>query len=153
MGAQLIDPILVLILGLAITSLSGLCYVFKKSIFTITTGFLFALTLSSVISLIGYRLPNGISAPIPQEILSQTVETPFYLVVALFGGAASTYALAHPRPDGSLDGVANATALKPPLCAIGFGIAFINPPVMIGANLQFFTIFFAIAFLAIGVFR
>lgn len=151
-GAQLIDPLMSPILGLAIASLSGLHRMFKQSVLAIIKGALLSLVLSTAISFIGYRLPNGINAPIPNEILLRTVATPIDLGIALIGGAAAAYALAHPRPDATMAGVAIATALMPPLCTFGFGIAFFNPRIMLGASLQFFTNFVAIAFSAISVF-
>ena len=151
-GAQLIDPLMSPILGLAVASLSGLHRMFNRSILAITKGAGTAIFVSAVISFFGFRLPNGINAHIPHEILVRTVATPLDLGIAIVGGAAAAYALAHPRQDATLAGVAIATALVPPLCTIGFGVAFQNPTIILGAILQFLTNFVAITFSAISVF-
>lgn len=151
-GAQLIDPLMSPILGLAIASLSGLHRMFNRSILAITKGAGTAIAVSAVISFFGYRLPYGITAHIPHEVMVRTVATPLDLGIAIVGGAAAAYALAHPRQDATLAGVAIATALVPPLCTIGFGVAFQNPTIMLGASLQFLTNFVAITFSAISAF-
>jgi uncharacterized hydrophobic protein (TIGR00271 family) len=151
-GAQLIDPLMSPILGLAVASLSGLHRMFNRSILAITKGAGTAIAVSAVISFFGFRLPNGINAHIPHEVMVRTVATPFDLGIAIIGGAAAAYALAHPRQGATLAGVAIATALVPPLCTIGFGVAFQNPTIILGASLQFLTNFVAITFSAISVF-
>jgi uncharacterized hydrophobic protein (TIGR00271 family) len=151
-GAQLIDPLMSPILGLAIASLSGLDRLFNRSIIAIIKGAAAAIGLSALISFIAYRLPYSIQAPIPHEVMVRTTASPLDLGIAIVGGAAAAYALAHPRLDAALPGVAIATALMPPLCTIGFGIAFQSTFIVLGATLQFFTNFVAIAFAAIITF-
>jgi hypothetical protein len=74
------------------------------------------------------------------------------LGIALAGGAAAAYALAHPRLSAALPGVAIATALMPPLCTIGIGIAMLESPVFLGALLLFITNLAAISFSGIVTF-
>ena len=151
-GAQLIDPLMSPILGLATASLSGLHRMFNRSFIAIIKGAGVAISLSALISFIAYRLPYGIQASIPHEIMVRTATSPFDLSVAIVGGAAAAYALAHPRLDAALPGVAIATALMPPLCTIGFGIAFQSTFIILGAVLQFSANFVAITFSAIVTF-
>jgi len=151
-GAQLIDPLMSPILGLSIASLSGLHRMFNRSIAAIIKGAGAAIGISALISFFTYRLPYSIHASIPHEIMVRTTVSPFDLGIAIVGGAAAAYALAHPRLDAALPGVAIATALMPPLCAIGFGITFQSTFIILGAALQFFTNFAAIAFAAIITF-
>jgi uncharacterized membrane protein len=101
---------------------------------------------------VSYRLPLGINANIPNEVLARTSPSPMDLGIALAGGAAAAYALAHPRLTAALPGVAIATALMPPLCTIGVGIAFMNSTIILGASLLFVTNLVAIAFAGILTF-
>ena len=151
-GAQLIDPLMSPILGLAIASLSGLTRMFNRSFIAIIKGAGAAIGISALISFFTYRLPYSIHASIPHEIMVRTTASPLDLGIAVVGGAAAAYALAHPRLDAALPGVAIATALMPPLCTIGFGIAFQSTFIVFGAALQFFTNLVAIAFAAIVTF-
>ena len=151
-GAQLIDPLMSPILGLAIASLSGLQRMFNRSFIAIVKGAGAAIGISALISFFAYRLPYSIHASIPHEVMVRTTASPFDLGIAIVGGAAAAYALAHPRLDAALPGVAIATALMPPLCTIGFGVAFQSTLIILGAALQFFTNFAAIAFAAIVTF-
>jgi len=151
-GAQLIDPLMSPILGLAIASLSGLNRMFKRSLIAVFEGAALAIGVSSLISFFAYRLPYGINAHIPHEVMLRTIASPLDLGIAFAGGAAAAFALAHPRLDAALPGVAIATAIMPPLCTIGFGIAFQSSPIIMGAILQFFTNFAAISFAAIVTF-
>lgn len=151
-GAQLIDPLMSPILGLAIASLSGLHRMFRRSLLAVIEGATLAILLSAILTFIIYRLPYGANAVIPREVMLRTTATPLDLGIAIVGGAAAAYALAHPRLDAALPGVAIATAIIPPLCTIGYGVAFTNPVIILGATLQFFTNFIAIAFAAVLTF-
>jgi uncharacterized membrane protein len=125
---------------------------FNRSFIAIIKGAGAAIGISALISFIAYRLPYGIQASIPHEVIVRTVTTPLDLGIAIVGGAAAAYALAHPRLDAALPGVAIATALMPPLCTVGFGLAFQSTFIITGAVLQFFTNFVAITFSAIVMF-
>jgi len=89
---------------------------------------------------------------LPNEVLVRTQPTPFDLGIALAGGAAAAYALANPRLSAALPGVAIATALMPPLCAAGIGVAVGNSAAALGALLLFVTNLTAISFAGILVF-
>jgi hypothetical protein len=97
-------------------------------------------------------LPFDILTSLPVEVVARTRPSPFDLGVALAGGAAAAYALAQPQLSATLPGVAIATALMPPLCTIGIGVALRRPEVWAGALLLFFTNFVAISFAGIVVF-
>jgi len=151
-GAQLIDPLMSPLLGLAIASLSGLRRMFRRTLIAAIEGSSAAIALAAIISFIVYRLPYGINAKIPHEVLLRTTASPLDLGIAIVGGAAAAYALAHPRLDAALPGVAIATAIMPPLCTIGYGIAFQNTFIIFGAIFQFLTNLIAITFAAIVTF-
>jgi hypothetical protein len=74
------------------------------------------------------------------------------LVIALAGGLAAAYAMTRPNLSAALPGVAIATALMPPLCTIGIGIALNRWNVAGGASLLFITNAVTIAFASALVF-
>jgi hypothetical protein len=74
------------------------------------------------------------------------------LLIALAGGLAAAYALTRPNISAALPGVAIATALMPPLCTVGVGIALGHWEVAGGALLLFITNAITIAFAAALVF-
>ena len=151
-GAMLVAPLMSPILSLSMASISGLSRLFKRSFIAIFEGSGIAILLSALIAFLSYRLPLGINASIPNEVLARTSPSPMDLGIALAGGAAAAYALAHPRLTAALPGVAIATALMPPLCAIGVGLAFMNTTIIFGASLLFITNLVAIAFAGILTF-
>ncbi|MGP1282823.1 MAG: DUF389 domain-containing protein [Parasphingopyxis sp.] len=84
---------------------------------------------------------------ITSEIAARTRPNLFDLGVALFSALAGAYAMIRGR-DGTIVGVAIATALMPPLAAIGFGLATFNWAVFGGALFLFFTNLMTIALTA-----
>ena len=151
-GAMLVAPLMSPILSLSMASISGLSRLFKRSLIAIFEGSGIAILLSALIAFLSYRLPFGVTATIPNEVLARTSPSPMDLGIAVAGGAAAAYALAHPRLTAALPGVAIATALMPPLCVIGFGIAFMNSSIIFGSSLLFVTNLVAIAFAGIITF-
>lgn len=81
------------------------------------------------------------------ELLARTAPTLYDVLIALFGGAAGIVALATKGKGNVLPGVAIATALMPPLCTAGFGLATGNVLYFLGAFYLFFinTVFIALA--------
>lgn len=81
------------------------------------------------------------------ELLARTSPTLYDVLIALCGGAAGIVALATKGKGNVLPGVAIATALMPPLCTAGFGIATGNIFYFLGAFYLFFinTVFIALA--------
>jgi uncharacterized hydrophobic protein (TIGR00271 family) len=151
-GAMLVAPLMSPILSLSMASISGLSRLFRRSLIAILEGAGLAIFLSSILAFISYRLPFGVLAQIPAEVLARTSPNPMDLGIAIAGGAAAAYALAHPRLTAALPGVAIATALMPPLCSVGIGIAFVNTSIIFGALLLFITNMVAISFAGILTF-
>lgn len=151
-GAMLIAPLMSPILGLSMSSLTGRHVLLRRSLIAILTGSLLAILLSTMLTFLLYRLPYGIPESLPAEILARTSPSPLDLVIALAGGVAAAYALAHPRLSATLPGVAISTALMPPLCTIGIGLAFSIHSVVLGASLLFLTNLSAIAFAGVITF-
>jgi uncharacterized hydrophobic protein (TIGR00271 family) len=151
-GAMLVAPLMSPILGLSLASVAGRQRMFRRAIVALLEGVLLAIILSAILSWFARALPFDFLIDLPQEVVSRTKPTPFDLGIALAGGAAAAYALAQPRLSAALPGVAIATALMPPLCTIGIGLALNNPQVSLGALLLFFTNLSAISFAGILVF-
>ncbi|MGD9664309.1 MAG: DUF389 domain-containing protein, partial [Novosphingobium sp.] len=84
---------------------------------------------------------------VTSEIASRTRPNLFDLLVALFSALAGAYAMIRGR-EGTVVGVAIATALMPPLAVVGFGLATLNGTVFWGALLLFFTNLMTIALTA-----
>lgn len=145
-GAMLVAPLMSPILGLSMASISGLNRMFRRSLTAILVGVGVSIVLSAFLTIVAFRLPSKPLVIISNEILARTKPSLIDLGIALAGGAAAAYALAHPRLSSALPGVAIATALMPPLCTIGIGIAFLDPSIFLGAALLFATNLAAIAF-------
>ncbi|MBL8002405.1 MAG: DUF389 domain-containing protein [Flavobacteriales bacterium] len=80
------------------------------------------------------------------EILARTSPTIWDVVIALAGGVAGMVAVTRSeRNYVVLPGVAIATALMPPLCTVGFGLATWQPKIFLGAAYLFLinTVFIA----------
>lgn len=99
-----------------------------------------ALALGTIMAILFCALIVAISPlqTITSEIAARTRPNLFDLAVALFSALAGAYAMIRGR-DGTIVGVAIATALMPPLAAIGFGLATFNWAVFGGAFFLFFT--------------
>ena len=82
------------------------------------------------------------------ELLTRTVPTTYDVLIAFFGGLAGIVAQSRKdRNSTVIPGVAIATALMPPLCTAGFGLATGQFKFFIGAFYLFFinTVFIALA--------
>ncbi len=81
------------------------------------------------------------------ELLSRTKPTTLDIFVALFGGAAGIIAGSRKEKSNVIPGVAIATALMPPLCTSGFGLATGNWAYFFGAFYLFLlnSIFICVA--------
>lgn len=99
-----------------------------------------ALALGTIIAILFCAVIVAMSPlqTITTEIAARTRPNLFDLGVALFSALAGAYAMIRGR-DGTIVGVAIATALMPPLAAIGFGLATFNWAVFGGAFFLFFT--------------
>jgi uncharacterized hydrophobic protein (TIGR00271 family) len=151
-GAMLVAPLMSPILGLSLASVAGRQRMFRRSFISLIVGVMLSVALAILLSLIAKLLPFSLLVQLPGEVLSRTKPSPFDLGIGIAGGAAAAYALAQPKLSAALPGVAIATALMPPVCTIGIGIAIQNSNVAFGATLLFFTNLVAISFAGILVF-
>jgi uncharacterized hydrophobic protein (TIGR00271 family) len=151
-GAMLLAPLMSPIIGFGLASLTGDSKLIASSLSALIRGALLAILLAFLVTSINDVLPIVSLQELPQEILSRTRPTPIDLAIALAGGMAAAYALTRPNLSAALPGVAIATALMPPLCTIGIGIALNRLDVAGGAALLFITNTIAIAFASVLVF-
>jgi uncharacterized hydrophobic protein (TIGR00271 family) len=151
-GAMLVAPLLSPILGLSMAAISDLRKMFQRSLIAILVGMGVSLAISALLTFLAFHLPSKPLAVISNEILARTNPSLIDLGIALVGGVAAAYALAHPRLSSALPGVAIATSLMPPLCTVGIGIAFLDPSIFLGAALLFAANLAAIIFAGVITF-
>ena len=70
-----------------------------------------------------YFLITPLNLSNPTELLARTNPTIYDVLIALFGGAAGMFEQCRKEKGTVIAGVAIATALMPPLCTAGFGLA------------------------------
>ncbi len=151
-GAMLVAPLMSPIIGLGLASITGDSRLLRDATTALIRGLLLAVLISFLLALANRYMPFIYFKDLPGEVLSRTRPSPIDLSVALAGGLAAAYALAMPNISAALPGVAIATALMPPLCTIGIGLAFGRLDVTGGAFLLFITNTVTIAFAATLVF-
>jgi uncharacterized hydrophobic protein (TIGR00271 family) len=138
-GAMLVAPLMSPILGIGLASIRGDTNLLRDAGSALLRGALLAVLLSAFITWTNSLLPFVSMQDLPVEVLSRTRPSPIDLGVALAGGLAATFALVQPNLSAALPGVAIATALMPPLCVIGVGLALGRWDVAEGALLLFVT--------------
>ncbi|MBN8583941.1 MAG: DUF389 domain-containing protein [Ignavibacteria bacterium] len=131
-GAMLISPLMSPILGI------GLSFGIhdKESILISVKEFTIAVVLS-ILTSTAYFLVSPLGSP-TTEILARTNPTLLDVGVAFFGGVAGIVAGSRSKAANAIPGVAIATALMPPICSAGFGLASGNAKIFFGAIYLFF---------------
>ena len=81
------------------------------------------------------------------EMLARTSPNIYDVLIAFFGGLAGIVAIASKMKGNVIPGVAIATALMPPLCTAGYGLATFQMEFFLGAFYLFFinTVFISLA--------
>lgn len=151
-GAMLVAPLMSPIIGIGGGSISGDTQLIRSAISALLRGAILSVVISMVVTYLNRFLPIIIWQELPNEILMRTHPSPLDLTIALAGGLAAAYALATPSLSAALPGVAIATALMPPLCTVGIGVALTKWAVALGAGLLFVTNAVAIAFASMFIF-
>jgi uncharacterized hydrophobic protein (TIGR00271 family) len=151
-GAMLVAPLMSPIIGIGLASLTGDARLFRDSGVALARGALLAILMAALLTWVNSFLPFITLQEVPGEVLSRTHPSPIDLTIALAGGLAAAYALALPSLSAALPGVAIATALMPPLCTVGIGIAMARWDIAGGAMLLFLTNAVTIAFAGMLVF-
>jgi len=151
-GAMLVAPLMSPIIGLGLSSITGDSHMLRNAASALARGATIAVFISFLLALINRSLPFISLQELPSEVLARMHPSPIDLGIALAGGLAAAFALAMPNISAALPGVAIATALMPPLCTVGVGLAFQRLDVAGGAFLLFITNAITIAFAAMLVF-
>ena len=140
-GAMLLSPLMGPIMGLGFALAIGDYQWLKQSARSLAWGTVMAIGLTGVLV---YMSPIQTITP---EIAARTQPNLFDLFVALFSALAGAYAMIRGR-EGTIVGVAIATALMPPLATVGFGLATWNWTVFSGSLLLYVTNLITIALTA-----
>lgn len=145
-GAMLISPLMGPIVGVG-TALAINDY---KMLRHSARSLAIAAAIGAVVSTIYFLVTPIDNAQ--SELLARTQPTIFDVLIAFFGGLAGFIAASRKEKSNVLPGVAIATALMPPLCTIGFGIATLEPTFIFGAAYLFIIncIFICLATLSIA---
>ena len=131
-GAMLISPLMGPIVGMGLgIGISDLALL-KRSIknYLVATGI-------SVLTATLYFLITPLTEA-QSELLARTSPTLYDVLIALCGGAAGILALSTRGSGNVIPGVAIATALMPPLCTAGYGLAMGEPSFFFGAFYLYF---------------
>jgi len=116
-GAMLISPLMSPILGIGL----GIGVNDRKTLLISLRHFGIAIAIALFTSVIYFKLtPFG---GITDEIMSRTSPTLLDGLVAIFGGLAGVISITRMDKSNAIPGVAIATALMPPLCVAGYGLA------------------------------
>lgn len=140
-GAMIVAPLMLPIMGLAFSISIGDGYAIKNSLLisvggiltAIAIGYLLALPINSII------LPENI-----EQIMIRTSPRLLDLLAALVTGLAGAFAMSRPDVSDTLPGVAIAISLVPPLANTGILLATSNYDLALGSLLLFITNYFAI---------
>ena len=141
-GAMLISPVMGPILGFGLGLGTNDTVLLKNSLKNFAVMVVISIVVASLYFLISpLRLNN------PTELLARTRPTIYDVLIALAGGVAGMLENSRKERGTVLSGVAIATALMPPLCTVGYGIAILNPRYIFGALYLFLIngIFIALA--------
>lgn len=133
-GAMLISPLMGPIIGFGYSFGVYDIQLMRESF----RNFLTMVAVSLITSTIFFLLP--IISFDQSELLARTQPTTFDILIALVGGLAGMVAQTRKDRSGTvIPGVAIATALMPPLCTVGYGLATFQGRFILGA-LYLFTI-------------
>lgn len=141
-GAMLISPLLGPIMGIGLGVGINDFDLIKKSLINFGEMVSFAVIASAI-----YFFITPLSEA-QSELLARTTPTIFDAFIGLFGGFAGIVAYSRTDKGGTaIPGVAIATALMPPLCTAGYGLATMNPTFLFGALYLFLlnSIFISLA--------
>lgn len=131
-GAMLISPLMGPIMGIGMGVGINDLRLIKMSFKNLAISVAFSVLTSTIYFLIS---PLGEAQ---SELLARTTPTIWDVLIALFGGLAGIVAASRKHISNVVPGVAIATALMPPLCTAGYGLAQGNFSYFFGAFYLFF---------------
>ena len=131
-GAMLISPLMGPIMGVGL----GVGIMDSELIIKSMKNLMIAVAISVMTSTFYFFITPLSDAQ--SELLARTTPTLWDVLIALFGGLAGIVAATRKEKSNVIPGVAIATALMPPLCTAGFGLASGNLSYFFGAFYLFF---------------
>lgn len=126
-GAMLISPLMGPIVGSGFALATYDFNILKRSAKNLLIATFVGLIVSSI-----YFFVSPFK-DVESEILSRTSPTIYDVLIAFFGGIVGAVSITRVEKGNPIPGVAIATALMPPLCTAGFGIATGNMKFVAGA--------------------
>ncbi len=140
-GAMLISPLMGPINGMGYSIATYNIPLFRRAL----KNFIFAVVASLAASTAYFAISPVSTAH--SELLARTSPTIYDVLIALFGGLAGIVAISCKRKGNVIPGVAIATALMPPLCTAGYGLATAQFSFFFGAGYLFLinTVFIALS--------
>jgi len=131
-GAMLISPLMGPILGIGLSIGINDIDTLKRSMVNLGV----MLGLSLITSFLFFSIP--LFQEETKELLARTQPNVLDVIIAISGGLALIIAISRPQPQtNTVAGVAIATALMPPLCTAGFGLATQHYNYFLGAMFLF----------------
>ncbi len=127
-GAMLISPLMGPIIGIGVSLATYNIPLLKKSLRNFIVAVFFSILTSAT-----YFFLSPLKEP-QSELLARTSPSFWDVLIAFFGGLAGIVAATgREKKLTVISGVAIATALMPPLCTVGYGIANLQPRFIFGA--------------------
>lgn len=141
-GAMLISPLMGPIMGFGLALGINDTDLLKRSL----TNLVIMTGISIIASTLFFFL-SPLAMEEPTELLARTNPTIYDVFIALFGGFAVIIEVCRKEKGTVIAGAAIATALMPPLCTAGYGLATANFAYFIGAFYLYFinSVFIALA--------
>ncbi|MEE1207496.1 MAG: DUF389 domain-containing protein [Muribaculaceae bacterium] len=140
-GAMLISPLMGPIIGIGLAIGIQDFHLLRQSLRSLGSATIISVLASACFFLI---------APVSEghsELLARTSPTIYDVLIAFFGGGAGIVGMSARSKGNVIPGVAIATALMPPLCTVGYGLATLQLHYFLGALYLFIIncIFIALA--------
>lgn len=126
-GAMLISPLMSGILTMGYSLATSDLTMLRKAFIRFLTQMIISLIASTI-----YFFISPLKVP-TSEMIARTSPTLWDVLIALFGGIAGAIGNTRREKGNVIPGVAIATALMPPLCTVGYGLATMQPRFIFGA--------------------
>ena len=141
-GAMLVSPLMGPIIGTGLALGTNDLDLLKSAVKNLLVMVLISLAASTLFFII-----SPLDLVNPTELEARTSPTIYDVMIALFGGLAGILENSRKERGTVLSGVAIATALMPPLCTAGYGLAHLNMHFFLGALYLFIinSVFIALA--------
>lgn len=140
-GAMIIAPLMLPIMGLAYSISAGDIKAMKNSLFLSLGGIIAAIVVAFILTL---PLNSAFQVENINQIMIRTSPGIIDLLAALITGLAGAFAMSRSDVSDTLPGVAIAISLVPPRANVGILLATFNYSLAMGSLLLFMTNYFAI---------